>query len=658
MSDQSLADELSDMSAQPIHVLLVDDDRQWAELVASDIESEAEDIDVTIAGSAHDCLETLENRNTIDCIVSDYQMPGTNGIELLKEIRKSRPQLPFLLVTSQGSELVAARAIDAGVTDYLIKDLGIDQGTQFVDKIETAINHYRLQQAIEESEQRYRTVTEQSRDGVAILQHGRVLFCNDRLAELTGRNRETLSDSDIVTEVVYHQDRNQVREILDDWLVGDNQPHLHETRLVRPDGTVRHCELTGSRVDYNGEPATLVSIRDVSEREQRERELRWERELNRTIQETLIDSRTRDSLERQVTEQLQRHGYALAWIGEQSGTELVPRAVGGDRRYIEGIDRSLEHSGQVSEPSIWAVQSGDAQFLQQFVNRPATEWCEIATGYNYQSGAGIPLVYNNISYGVLAVYHEQPNRFDETERQLLTELADTVAFAIHSLETQGALAADQTVEVTLQVSGGYYLTDLAHNGIFRDCEEVRVVGTTPLGEDGVLQYVELEGWSITPVQDAIDSHPDVQETTTISEKNPSRLQVTIKGQTPEAQLASQGVVVNGTTVERSGATIEFVREAKEDVRSTVQPLEERFGTVSVLSVSEREQRPVTGHGLPTETLTEKQLTALKAAYYNGFFDQPRNSSASEVADSLDVSHSTFLRHLRAAQKKVFEAQFD
>jgi predicted DNA binding protein len=259
---------------------------------------------------------------------------------------------------------------------------------------------------------------------------------------------------------------------------------------------------------------------------------------------------------------------------------------------------------------------------------------------------------------VLAVYHGQPDRFDDTERRLLTDLSDTVAFAIHSLETQGTLAADQAVDVTLQVDDGYYLLDLARDDAFADYDEIQVVGTVPFDDDTVIQYVEADGESVSS-EELFASHPDVRDATESGDGDQMRLQVTVTGPTPEKRLAAQGIVVNTTTVQNRRATIEIELLQKEAVRSVVDLLEERFGNVSVRSVRESEQQTIASNQIRrTETLTEKQLATLKTAYYEGYFAQPRNSTASEIAESLDVSHSTFLRHLRSAQEKLFGARFE
>jgi predicted DNA binding protein len=105
--------------------------------------------------------------------------------------------------------------------------------------------------------------------------------------------------------------------------------------------------------------------------------------------------------------------------------------------------------------------------------------------------------------------------------------------------------------------------------------------------------------------------------------------------------------------------VEIELPSKDTVSPTVDTLADAFDSVSVLSVTDGKAGSQTAgkddSGL--ETLTEKQTQALQAAFYHGYFDQPRGNTATAIAESLDVSHSTFLQHLHRAQHKVFNWYF-
>ncbi|MFB6253055.1 MAG: response regulator, partial [Halobacteriaceae archaeon] len=107
----------------PIRVLHIDDEPDFASMVATFLEREHEALTVETATNASEGLDKLAETE-IDCVVSDYDMPGANGIELLEIVRENYPDLPFILFTGKGSEEVASDAIVAGVTDYLQKGSG------------------------------------------------------------------------------------------------------------------------------------------------------------------------------------------------------------------------------------------------------------------------------------------------------------------------------------------------------------------------------------------------------------------------------------------------------------------------------------------------------------------------------------------------------
>ncbi|MFB6360677.1 MAG: response regulator, partial [Halobacteriales archaeon] len=112
--------------ANPIQVLHVDDEPDFADLTADLVEREDERITVKSVLSASEGLSQLSEGN-FDCVVSDYDMPEKNGIEFLETVREDFSDLPFILFTGKGSEEIASEAISAGVTDYLQKEGGTGQ---------------------------------------------------------------------------------------------------------------------------------------------------------------------------------------------------------------------------------------------------------------------------------------------------------------------------------------------------------------------------------------------------------------------------------------------------------------------------------------------------------------------------------------------------
>jgi CheY-like chemotaxis protein len=80
-----------------IRVLHVDDEPDFADLAATFLEREDERFEVETATSASEGLDRLA-ADGFDCVVSDYDMPGRNGIEFLEAVREEHEDLPFILL--------------------------------------------------------------------------------------------------------------------------------------------------------------------------------------------------------------------------------------------------------------------------------------------------------------------------------------------------------------------------------------------------------------------------------------------------------------------------------------------------------------------------------------------------------------------------------
>ena len=102
----------------PTRVLLVDDEKDFVEMLGLRLEEEGED--VTSACSGQECLDIL-NEKDIDVVILDILMPGMDGIATLKEIKNRFPLVEVIMLTGHGTTDSAVQGMKLGAFDYLLK---------------------------------------------------------------------------------------------------------------------------------------------------------------------------------------------------------------------------------------------------------------------------------------------------------------------------------------------------------------------------------------------------------------------------------------------------------------------------------------------------------------------------------------------------------
>lgn len=142
--------------AEPITVLHVDDDEGFLNLVRDLVQETDVDISLISVQDGDTALKTLSVNDEIECVLSDYEMPLLDGLELLELVRERWPNLPFIMYTGHGSEDLAERAINAGVTEYFQKDASLKSVAHVAKSIHEAVEDYRT----EAFEERLSTITD------------------------------------------------------------------------------------------------------------------------------------------------------------------------------------------------------------------------------------------------------------------------------------------------------------------------------------------------------------------------------------------------------------------------------------------------------------------------------------------------------------------
>jgi PAS domain S-box-containing protein len=256
-------------SDDPITVLHVDDEPDFAELVGTFLERSHDDIDVVTATDAGEGLDVL-SATVVDCIVSDYDMPGRNGLEFLEVVREQYPRIPFVLFTGKGNEEIASDAISAGVTEYLQKGGGTDQYTVLANRIERAVEEYRAKSALKESERMFSTLVS-NLPGMAYRCRNApdwpMEFVSEGCRELTGYGPEALTDGDVSWSEDVLEPADNERLWAEVQTALDRRESFEVTYpVVTAEGTERQVWEQGCGVYEDGELIALEGIvLDVSE---------------------------------------------------------------------------------------------------------------------------------------------------------------------------------------------------------------------------------------------------------------------------------------------------------------------------------------------------------------------------------------------------------
>ena len=275
-------------SAETVQVLLVEDSPDLADIAVTRLEREDTDLSVETATSASEALDRIGS-SVPDCIVSDYDIPGMDGIEFLERVRETNPDVPFLLYTGDGSEAVASDAISAGVTDYLRKQSDTEQYKLLTSRIRHSVRaRHEAERAARQEELMRLTELAGDAGGFEIEYETGELLLTDGARRLTGLSGGDHSLTDVL---LLHppDERPQVRAAID--RAAETGAETHGQWRIEPDnGEGRLLSTTIVPVGGAGDTTTLRgTISDITEQRRRERELRTAKQQYQSIAESFPD---------------------------------------------------------------------------------------------------------------------------------------------------------------------------------------------------------------------------------------------------------------------------------------------------------------------------------------------------------------------------------
>ena len=251
-------------------ILHVDDDRDLVELTAEYLEREGENLEVLTATTVGDALDILD-REAVECVVSDYDMSPTDGMAFFETVRDRDEELPFVLLTGEGSEELASDAISSGVTDYFQKGHGLDHYRKLANRIGNAAEKYRSEQQLEAKSDRFSLFFEESPLGVIEWdERFEAKRANGAAESILGYSEEELVGSSW-QRIVPEDERGAIEDVTAE-LLDTEGGYRSVNENVRKDGERIVCEWHNRVVtDDDGDVVTVFSqFQDITERKERE----------------------------------------------------------------------------------------------------------------------------------------------------------------------------------------------------------------------------------------------------------------------------------------------------------------------------------------------------------------------------------------------------
>jgi len=141
------------------------------------------------------------------------------------------------------------------------------------EQVSSVVSRFHAQEALRESEARYRLVVEGGAEAIAVIAEGKVLFANRRAGELAGLPAEELLGREYL-EFVHPEDRELVRRTIAALLRGERAAEVLEFRLVDASGKEHWVEVRASAALWEGKEGVIVFLTDVSERKRLEEQYR------------------------------------------------------------------------------------------------------------------------------------------------------------------------------------------------------------------------------------------------------------------------------------------------------------------------------------------------------------------------------------------------
>jgi PAS domain S-box-containing protein len=264
--------------SEPIRILYIEDDPGLARLVQKRLGRMGYAVD--IAADGEEGIAKYE-AGSYGLVCVDQSLPVYDGLEVIRILGARGPLPPMIMITGTGDERVAVEAMKLGAGDYIVKDVEggyLELLPSVIEKVfqqrRAAAEKQSAEDALRESEEKFRNLAEQSPNMIFINKQGKIVYANEKCTEVMGYTREEFysPDFDFFT-LVEPEFRKGVKESFGRHMRGEDVAP-YEYALITKEGERIDAILATKLIRYGGENAILGTVTDITERKRVEDALR------------------------------------------------------------------------------------------------------------------------------------------------------------------------------------------------------------------------------------------------------------------------------------------------------------------------------------------------------------------------------------------------
>ena len=244
-----------------IKILYMEDDPALANLISDKLAEDGFEVDIVGDG---DVGLAMLDEGTYDLVLLDYNMPGKDGLEVIRILNTKEKPLPKIMITGGGDERIAVKAMKQGVNDYIIKDVQGHYIELLSVVIENVLDRYRLivgkvnaEDSIKRLEKEKEAILNSISELVIYLNRDlKVIWANKAAGELTG-----MSTKDFVGNTC-HEILNSSKEPCENCPVFEvlDTNNAKRVEIVSPDGRIWSVNCN-PELDDEGEIEGIVEVR-------------------------------------------------------------------------------------------------------------------------------------------------------------------------------------------------------------------------------------------------------------------------------------------------------------------------------------------------------------------------------------------------------------